>query len=227
MKDDMTYNEVDFIKSDIKMFVDHLIEFGEQHSVLFSQADISFFSLISKHIIFFKYMYQPNQLGRFYKVLISDGYYFIISIIKRETRYIYVNERSIIENYLRIMINKTIEEDHITENIFRLVKEQYSAILTDKDFSLLKTEYITSCEYIHGGNIMDESLSWVFDECVQNNRNFKDINKYYIRIQRILKIFDSMIMHIYKEEVNGAFHRRKSVLEYLLGKECVDILFLP
>ena len=226
MKEDMTYNEIDMVKANINLFVKTLLNFAERQNVSLSQSDINFFVVISKHIIFYKYMYQNNEIGRFYKVLVSDCYYLIISVIRKEHRYMYVNERSIIENYLRLIINKTVEEDHITEKIFKEVKKQYSTILPDSEFSLLRTEYLTACGYIHGGNVIDGDLSWTFNECIQSDGTFKDINKYYIRVQRILKILDRMIMYIYKNEVSGAFHRRKSLLEYLIGKDCVNILFI-
>lgn len=226
MKDDMTYNEIEQVKLYVSQFIFTLQSYAKQNGILLNQSDMGFFTLISKHILFFKYMYQDNRMGRFYKVLISDCYYYILSIIKGESRYMYVNERSIIENYLRLIINKTVEQDHITEKVFQEVKKQsFLFDFTEADFSLLKSEYVTACGYIHGSKVIDDDLSFVFCECIKTDNEFKDKNKYYIRIQKILKIFDNMLLSTYKDDVSGAFHRRKSLLEYLIGKNCVNLLF--
>ncbi len=227
MTNDMTYSEISYIKSDINSFITRLEKYSENYNIQLDQADKSFFIVISKHIIFWKYMYRNNKIGRFYKVLISDGYNYIISIIKREIRYVYVNERSIIENYVRLLINRTLEEDHVTDKIFKEIKDKsYKFVFNNDDYSLIKSEYSISCSYIHGGNALDECLICVFEECIQIEKEFKDKNKYYTRIQRILRLFDQMLVSVYTEEVDGAFLRRKSLLEYLVGKECVEILFV-
>ncbi len=44
-------------------------------------------------------------------------------------------------------------------------------------------------------------------------------------MKSVFKMLDYMLICNYKEDVSGAFHRRKTLLEYLLGKKCVDILF--
>lgn len=227
MKNDMTYNELAHIKSDINSFITKVEEYSEKYNLQLDQADKSFFSIISKHIIFWKYMNRNNRIGRFYKVLISDAYNYIISIIKREIRYVYVNERSIIENYTRLLINKTLEEDHVTDKIFKEIKNKtYKFVFSNDDYSLIKSEYSVSCSYIHGGKVLDESLVYVFEEYMKIEKDFKDKNKYYARIQRILRLFDQMLVSLYSEEIYGAFLRRKTILEYLIGKECVEILFL-
>lgn len=227
MKNDMTYNELTYIKSDINSFIIKLEEYSKKHNIQLDQADKSFFSIISKHIIFWKCMNRNNRIGRFYKVLISDGYTYIISIIKREIRYVYVNERSIIENYIRLLINKTLEEDHVTNKIFQEIRNKtYKFAFSNDDYSLIKSEYGISCSYIHGGKELDESLVYVFEEYIKTEKYFKDKNKYYARIQRVLRLFDQMLVSLYTEEIDGAFLRRKTILEYLIGKECVEILFL-
>ena len=118
--------------------------------------------------------------------MISDLYYFILSILKGETRYVYLNERSIIENYTRVITRKTVEEDHVAENLFLIMKSTtYSFDFTESDYALIKNEYTTSCGYIHGGNLLNANLASVLNECLENNILIKDINKYHNRIKNI------------------------------------------
>ena len=51
----------------------------------------------------------------------------------------YLNERSIIENYVRLIVNKNVESDHVTENVFNELKNQtYKYNFTDEEYSLIK-----------------------------------------------------------------------------------------
>ena len=223
---DMTYLEIKEIKSNIKQFLDEIQRIAHNQQFEYAQEDRDFFSFIAKHIIFFKYLYKGAQGVYFYKVLISDLYYLILSIIKCEIRYMYVNERSVIENYMRVIMGVSLEYSHITEAVFQEMHDKiFQCNFTEAEYSLIKNEYVTSCEYIHGGNILNDNLAYVFDECVNNNFTIKEKGKYYIRLQNILKIFDKLIIAEKTLYINGCYHRKKSVMEYLVGKDQVELLF--
>lgn len=226
MKDDMTYSEIKLIKSNISMFIDKLNEISLQSKQDIDEEQRKFFIFISKHIVFFKHLYEGMGNMYFFKVIISDLYYYILSILKNETRYIYLNERSIIENYTRAVVRKTVEEDHVTENLFEQMKGiNFSFDFKEEDYSLIKDEYITSCGYIHGSSILDENLSFFLGECLENNQFIKDTSKYYKRINRVFKVYDKMLISEYGEAISGCFHRQKTLLGYLLGDECCELLF--
>lgn len=223
---DMTYSEIKKIKLDIKQFLDEIQKIALNQQFDYSQKDRDFFSFIAKHIIFFKYLYKGEQEKYFYKVLISDLYYLILSIIKCEVRYIYVNERSIIENYTRAIMDVSLEKSHITASILQEMQEKkFLCDFTKDEYSLIKNEYVISCGYIHGGDILNDNLAYVFDECVNNNFTIKERNKYYIRVQNVLKIFDKLIVADKASYISGCYHRKKTVMEYLVGKNQVDLLF--
>lgn len=227
MSNDITYSELVLIKSNINEFNNKLEEIAISLGHQITKEEKDFYIFISKHIIFFKYLYNGMNNQYFFKVMISDLYYFILSILKGETRYVYLNERSIIENYTRAITRKTVEEDHVTENLFLIMKgTTYSFDFTESDYALIKNEYTTSCGYIHGGNILNDNLASVLNECLENNILIKDINKYHNRIKKILKVYDKMLISQYGEYISGRFHRRKTIFEYLLGKECLELLFL-
>lgn len=229
MIEDMTFNELKYIKSNISSFIVEIKKQSQIYKYEYKQYDIDFFTFIAKHIIFIKYLIDGDKNTYVFKVLISDFYYYILSIIKKELRYMYVNERSIIENYMRIIIGTSVENNHVTERLFNEMKEKkYIFDFTDSNYSLIKSEYSISCQYIHGGNILNENLASVFEECFSRNKKVmkEDKNKYYIRMGNILKIYDKLLISENIDYVNGCFHRRKSILEYLIGAECLELLFI-
>lgn len=226
MKMDMTYREIEGIKLNIKQFLDEIQKIAKLYQFEYSQQDRDFYSFIAKHIIFFKYLHQGEKKSYFYKVLISDLYYLILSIIKHEKRYMYVNERSIIENYMRAIMQISLQDDHINESVFQEMRnKKFYCQFTDEEYSLIKNEYVTSCEYIHGGNILNDNLAYMLDECENDKFPIKDRVKYYIRVQDVLKTFDKLIVAEKTLYINGCFHRKKSVMKYLIGAKQVELLF--
>lgn len=226
MNDDMTYQEINSIKVNIKEFLAEVQKKSKQFGFEYLQFDNDFFTFIAKHVIYFKYLYLGQKNAYFYKVLISDLYYFVLSILENERRYMYVNERSIIENYMRAIMCISLQDNHITDEIFKeMRKKNFECGLSESEYSLIKNEYSISCAYIHGGNILNDSLVYVFNRCICPK--FKDIErkKYYIRFQNVIKIFDKLIVSSDTIYISGCFHRKKSVMQYLIGKEQVELLF--
>src|SRR5699024_214265 len=103
---------------------------------------------ISKQIIFLKYMLSQKRYNHVIKVLISDYYYLLLAIINKEERYVYLNERSIIEGYLRMIVRNDDRENYITRSIFDKLKQRESVSLAY--YNTIREEYRISCGYIHG-----------------------------------------------------------------------------
>ena len=225
LKEDMTYNEVESCKVEIKKFITE-INVLEGYSLNIKPDDESFFIVISKHILFFKYLYMCDTNVFYFRVLISDLYYYIESILKSDVRYMYLNERSIIENYTRLITNIDVKNDHITDNSFQILKKKADELkLEESEFSLVKSEYTVACGYVHGSDIIKNDLSYVFDECIHKKSGLNERPKYYNRMKRVFKYFDSMLICVYPNYISGCFHRRKALLEYLIGQKYVDLLF--
>lgn len=222
-RDELIISQINEIKKSIAMFTNELSDYSKEvnHGFL-TQQEKDFFSFISKQIIFLKEVYEIHRNYNI-KVLISDYYNYIVSIIKNEHRYIYLNERSIIENYTRWIVGVDVEVDHITTKIFEKLKKQMS--LSDVDYSLIKEEYTVSCGYIHGSTLLNDNLSYVFRQCISNVVVFKNIGSYFNKIIKMIKIYDKLIILTYPDLIDHSFFRRKSVLQYLIGAENVDLLF--
>ena len=71
----------------------------------------------------------------------------------------------------------------------------------------------------------EENFALVLDECINKRFTIAERKKYYIRIQSVLKSFNLLLISENALFVSGCFHRKKSVLSYLIGKEPLDLLF--
>ncbi|CAN2325351.1 Apea-like HEPN domain-containing protein [Fusobacterium sp. oral taxon C10] len=205
----MDCKDLEIIKEDINKFIEEL-EKNSKDKIPLTDNEKNFFKFLAKHILFFKELYRFDKSKYFLEVLISDIFSYIVSIINGEKRYIFLNERSIIENYIRYLM----KEDYIKENTFDRLKEKFN--LQNDIFSLIKEEYSTSCKYIHGTEILKSELLFYFLEYIKREKEiFRDF-KYYKRISKMLNIYDNLILKEDEDFINGVFHRRKTLLKFLI-----------
>lgn len=160
--------------------------------------------------------------------LISDLYFFMDSILKNQLRYIYLNKRSIIENYIRII--KKIEDGRVTVSVFEEMNSnaysEYSDYLSQGYYMFLKGEYSETCEYIHGGkkwqaDLVEEYLSCckVYSKVGYVLNNKESFYKNFYKIVRLLNMI-TFIEHY--DNIISCFHRKTGVVQYLQGdKYCL------
>ena len=222
---DITYSEISAVKNDVAEFISLLKKMSLEQNRKFKQVDSDFFAFLAKQMIFLKNIYIPSGKIHILSVLISDYYNYILAIIRNEHRYIYLNERSIIENYIRLILHKMVEDDFNVSQMLSKLKNDFSYVVSDEDFSLLKSEYSISSNYIHGGSALAESLAFYLEDCIERNEKFKNKSNYYENVKRILKLNVKLLISRYTDFIDGVFLRRKSLLRYLLGELIVEFLF--
>mgnify|MGYP000898811656 CR=1 FL=1 len=218
---DLIKYEMNTVKDDIAIFIQELQLIATKYKLDIIQLDTDSHRLISKYIIFFKYLYLGNTNIKYYKNLISDLYYIILSVLKGEIRYFYLNMRSVIENCIRCISGIALENNHITSYVFDSVKNKFSL----GDYSFIKNEYAISCNYIHGGNLLDNSLASVLKTCLPKSLNKRVKSRCYENISKILNLFIKVIVEENIAYVDKCFYKKKYLLGYLIGKDKVDLIF--
>ncbi|TYS86221.1 hypothetical protein [Rossellomorea aquimaris] len=191
-----------------------------QFSPIDSQT-VEYYRMIAKQTLFLKHILNTYPQTYFAKVLISDFFNFILNDINESTRYLYLNERSIIENYIRLILKKDEYITHITSQSFLDLKDQNKLILKEAEYSKIMNEYKISCSYIHGGYKLTDHLVDNFEDCVNGVDIITKRNKKN-RINQTLdlfKILNKLFVINNIEVVDNSFHRNKYALKYLLGKQ--------
>lgn len=207
-------------KKIIKREIEELISFVEEKYRKLDEREKNFIIFLSKHIIFFKNF--SNLENNFeIKLLISDFYYFIISYLNLEGRYVALNLRSIIENYIRLLLNKVSEEYHIEYSSFTELKKRYQ--LSNDESSLVYDTYIKSCRYIHGGKVLKETLKLDIENFEENGSD-KMIDSFEA-IEKLLKTLDKLLMENVSILIliERDFHRKRRLIAILLGREIFSI----
>ncbi|MBE7680088.1 hypothetical protein GUA98_06355 [Paenibacillus sp. P13VS] len=205
--------------------IDNLISYVENYNGNFNyismdQKTIEFYRFISKQVIFFKFILKAYPKTYSIQVIVSDFLSLIVNDLKLETRYYYLNQRSIIENYMRMILKDQLNITHITKQSFKDLKEQNQLELNEIEYNRIINEYKIACSFIHGGDFLQEHLVSNFEECVDNKTQISErkrkgkISQFFEMVNILNKLF---LIHN-SEEIDNSFHRNKVTLEYLMGK---------
>ncbi|SFE88152.1 hypothetical protein [Peptostreptococcus sp. D1] len=218
MNDKLLEPELKKIKININKFVEHVEDYLNSNSVKCNQSDSEFIRFISKQIIFLKMICFDKELDVYRISLISDFYFLMNSILENQIRYIFLNKRSIIENYIRLI--KKIENGRVTINAFEgLSDNKYENYLDKNYYSFLKSQYSEACEYIHGGEKWQESLVEDYLSCLKNNSNigegFKNKNSFYKNFYKSISILNRMMLIEHSYNMISYFHRKGDIIKYL------------
>jgi hypothetical protein len=212
-------------KDEINNLIDYIEKYGiESGDAIIDNRTKEFYRFISKQIIFFKYILNAYPKTYSIKVIISDFLSLILNDIKLETRYYYLNQRSIIENYMRMILQDEKNISHITKQSFLDLRQQNELNLSALEYNKITNEYKIACSFIHGGDYLRVHLVSNFEECLESKtkiseRKRKNQISQFIDLTNILnKLF---LIHN-TEVIDNSFHRSKVTLEYLMGKRYID-----
>ncbi len=218
----LSNQELLLIKTDFKRFSTQIKTLSDKNLFNCREKDLLFFLFMGKHIVFYKYLALQDKDHYFINRIISDIFYLIRSFICGEIRYAYLHERSLIENFIRF-ITSGKQETYFTHRLVEQFKENTN--ISDSDFSLIMSEYTTACGYVHYGPALDNKLSQVLKDCFDKYPlPEKELNAYYDRIQRLLTIFGRTLIQSDPDFISSSFHRKKNILEFLIGKKQKKLL---
>ncbi|WP_440114829.1 hypothetical protein [Paenibacillus sp. QZ-Y1] len=218
----MKYVDVNIRKEEINNLIDYIEKYAlESKNINIDTKTKNFYRFISKQIVFFKYILNSYPNSYFIKVIISDFLSLILNDIKQETRYYYLNQRSIIENYIRLILKDEQYTTHITKQSFIDLKEQNKSELSDKEYNKIINEYNIACSFIHGGDYLKEHLVNNFEDSLQNKTQISERQRTNQIGQFIglINILNKLFLLQNTEEIDSSFHRSKVTLEYLMGKQ--------
>ncbi|MGO3093847.1 MAG: hypothetical protein ACTIJD_08230 [Staphylococcus saprophyticus] len=214
-----------FYQNEVSQAIKFLKEDVQLSNQNMKNSDEEFYVFLVKHVVFFKVLSNTYSETREFKVIISDFLYYIINDIKRETRNNFLIERSIIENYIRISLNSLNNNSHITYIDFNRIKQMYNMDSNSK-YNTIIDAYKKSCDYIHGGELIDSVLSkYIQDVLTPDSCSSRKKNKENVRKTNLIHALDYLLFKSKIFEIDNAFHRNKSTLKYLItSKEINDII---
>lgn len=215
---DITFQELNAIKQEIELFSetnikDYEISVGNDMRYLL------------KKVVFFKYIKQNYHTNYGVNSILSDYIFLIDSIINSNVRYYNLNIRSIIEHSLRIFNEISTTSTMTYTELMDNTKEKI-ALIDDNDINLglISQIYNESCNFVHGNINAEMPLAEYFSDCFSLNNNFPNLKK---NVQHCRLLTDELLkLFLYSHYIiiDSSFHRRKTILKYLINPKYVTLL---
>lgn len=228
---DLTRGEIDELNNNMDSFQRYINSYCKDQNITLSQATNSFLRFWAKHIIFMNYLKEYDYIKWHCRIsgIISDMFFFSASIILNQKRYMYLNLRSFIESFMRLLLNEEIENGQITRKAFEKFRLVYkNDILNADDFSIIKSVYQESCVAIHNPLFEGNDLAKGIRDCLEYRcgagGRYTVMGKNFNNVITVTSIFIKLLIYKYKDQINGAFHRRKRLMAKLVGDKMVESL---
>jgi hypothetical protein len=212
------YDDFTDIKSEISKYVELLMTQRE----LPNQNEIK---AIAKNIIFLKTVVNFCDESHYKQNFIFDVLSVMHSLTQnsiRQFNYIY---RSLLENYIRSMLNLEDSDETGVNNLFREMYEKFAENEDSKRIiDFISGEYGKACLFVHSNVKADTSIQLFYENIISNDDFNRNIHKTtIIRILLLLKNMTTLLIYNFSNVVENAFYRRKQHIRFLLGNELYEI----
>lgn len=209
---DPTMLELKMIKAEIQKFVDDIFQPNSEHMK-------NYFINICKKIVLTKYLIRYLPEDHRYKSLQSDLCYLLNSIENGEIRYYYLNIRSIIEQGMRIVADvkdtSTMTNFVLMEKVVEIKNSLNQNHLIN--IGVIQDEYSKSCLYVHGNSNAQIELADYYINAFHQSKVISGLDTKLSQLISLLKSIFNLLLMNQAEIIDGAFHRRKSILRYLVS----------
>ncbi|EOS34109.1 hypothetical protein C808_05329 [Lachnospiraceae bacterium M18-1] len=208
------YYEVKACKTDIYYFV----ELIKRELPDVSEEDLI---CIGKGMSFIRkvYAYPDKDKAHYYNCLVTDMLSLMHSFSKFSVRIYYTEFRSVIENFVRVILKFENNNAMGVRNMFSKLKKEYN--LSSKQFiDYLEGEYGKCCEIIHSNCNADLPIYQYYEEIMRSDE--LDLKRISSIIRQLANFYNSckkfIVFNDY-EQMDKAFYNQKEVLKYLLGEK--------
>lgn len=208
------YRDIDICKGDIKFF-NELVQ-KDIGSVTETQL-----TSIAKGIIFFKrvFLCQDPIYCHYSECLISDSLNLVHSLGIKSQRLYYTTYRSLIENFVRVLLKYDNLNDTGVRNMIKELRNKYGGA-GKKFIDYLEGEYGKCCGIVHSNFKANLDLYSYYEDFLSVDE-IKDAE-----INNYINIFETfcnkskkfMVEHEFSL-VNDCFYNHKELLSFLIGKK--------
>ena len=176
---------------------------------------------IAKVMIFLKktYSFPDANYEHYYNRLISDMICLIHSLGKNSLKGYYTTMRSLIENFVRVMLKYDDANATGIRNMFAELRNKM--VVNSKEYmDYIEGEYGKCCDIVHSNKQANLPIYAYYEEIISRDEITEalksDMLKNLITFYRKIKEF--VIMNN-SEMVNSAFQNKKELLSYLIGEK--------
>lgn len=207
-------------KLSIKEAMKTITTFCEERHIQLDGAKVGFFRNLVRQAVFLSLIInniKDEKSKNTINLLISDLLDLIRYTILGYERPFSLIERSIIENYIRLIQKQYLDNNHITLAVIESFHSDYKFAITDTEYSLIRTVYADTSKSIHGA-INSDVLQYI-DQHFSEKDSFSKTEKDFQRMNKVIKTLNYCFAIKFKYEMYNTFFRQVTVLEYLTSTE--------
>lgn len=172
---------------------------------------------IVKRIIFFKTL--CNNGGEHYKrFMIYDLLSLVHALTLDSKRNFYNIYRSLIENFIRFMLELSDQDETGVRNLFGEFKNKFSNENTKDIIYYIEGEYGKCCDYVHSNIRADLVIAQYYEDILKSEEMSKTkICSLLRQLMTFMQQITALIIYISPESIDSAFYRKKQELKFLIG----------
>lgn len=209
------FAEVEACKKDIKQFA-FLI------SKKLNLSNANKLTSIAKGILFLKRLYYKSNENDYYiNCMISDLFVLLHSMTQDSIKLFYVSYRSLIENFIRVILEY---DDNNSTGIRKMFQEAKAKYLDVDFFTYIEGEYGKCCDVVHSNISADIPLYSYYDDlCTSDELSEEKIISLLDQLVTFFNKLKEFTVNNQNSLVDSSFYNQREVLFYLLGSKLYEI----
>lgn len=185
-----------------------------------SELEESLLVSVTKYILFLKQVQKCKNQGHYGKCLISDLLFMIYSLTGKISRDFYINYRSMIENYIRFVLELNDSDDTGVRNLFRKLENEFTEGNSTELINYIDGEYGKCCDYVHS-NVKSQTSIYEYYLEIANDESLskRDIQAMLNAMVTFFRKAVRLLLLNKGSWIDEAFYKEKQKLKYLISSD--------
>lgn len=200
------------LKEEIQNFI-HMIDVNKD------LENINDIRGMTKRIIFLKTITLNQANNHYPKCMVYDLLSIVHALTQSSTRNVYNLYRSFIENFIRVVLELDDNDNTGVRNLFTSLKNKFSiSPETIEIINYIEGEYSLCCNFVHSNVQARLSVFEYYKDILESDEmNSKKLTQIIKKILKFLQKATLFLIYISPESLDGAFHRNKQKMKFLIG----------
>ena len=181
---------------------------------------------ITRLFLFLKDMYSKDNEseGYFMRCWASNMLFSIHAIFGNYEKLFYYEYRSMIENSLRVILQKPSDDETGIRKLF----DEASVLCDTKEkhmiYEFMLSDYAKCCDIVHCNNSASINVFEYYQDILNNEEMTSDKRvKCFSTLSTFFKKIIEIVVRTNIDDISTKYYRKSKLLEFLLGKELYDL----
>lgn len=205
------YDKCDQLKDEISKFT----EIINKEDIF---KEVSILKSFIKYMLFFKRIQLLIEDRHYARCMIYDLLLSVYSLTQSSSKTFYYVYRSLIENYVRVLLDKSDNDATGVRNLFNELELQCTTFDSMQVKNYLEGEYGKCCNYVHSNINSNGNIYEYYQDILEKDVLTETVIKSNLRmLLTFMKQATSLIIELKPNLIDMAFYRKRQELKFLLN----------